>query len=768
MVDLLPPVYFVGMSGMGMGPFALHLHLRGWKVTGHDDHWRPDMRQTLTAAGVVLHDGKELPPETTTVVYTPACPPDHRLLEEARRRKLPCMTRTQALAKLYASHKLIAVTGSHGKTTTTAMLITALRQRGLHCNYLLGGLFADPACLPTAVSEERLFVAEVDESDGTFVDLEPAMTIIVNSDWDHPSHYADRASNERAFAKLARRTTGPVLIPWDDPLRLQLGDVDRLVTFGSKGDYCGLLMHETLEKLFLGLNGRFPGTVATVRAAGAFNAQNALAALAAADLLAGGSPRDSLSAFPGCARRQQRLLTTPNEHVMHDYAHHPAEVAAILAAARQWWRGWRLEVVFQPHRYTRTAAFARGFAQVLVEADHLYLVPTYGADEHTLLPRGTADAIGQNFPPERFTLAPAPRLLLEKLLDEPPAEKRALLFIGAGDIEEMARTYVQRRGEQPLAPAQPVRRRDWWKQVAARVGDETELCTDEPLANKTTLRVGGNARYYAEPADRHDLQRLLVGAREAGVPVFCMGRGANLIVLDEGFDGLVIRLRHRSWQRLVPRGPQRCWAGAGVRLKELAAMAVRERWEGFSFLDGIPGTIGGSLRMNAGAMGAWIGDRVMSVEIMTLAGELLVRRREELTPGYRDCPELHDAIVLGAEMRAAGEAPSAYLRQQMEAYAAQRKQSQPREPSAGCIFRNPEGDYAGRLVEAAGLKGHRIGDAEVSHTHANFIINVGRARASDVLTLVREARSLVRAQAGVLLQPEALLLGGDWKEVLGT
>jgi UDP-N-acetylenolpyruvoylglucosamine reductase len=297
---------------------------------------------------------------------------------------------------------------------------------------------------------------------------------------------------------------------------------------------------------------------------------------------------------------------------------------------------------------------------------------------------------------------------------------------------------------------------------------ETRLSREEPLAPKTTFRVGGPARFYAEPANVEDLGRLWRTAQESGVDVFFLGRGSNLIVADTGFPGLVIRLQHPFWRRLEVRDG-RIFARAGVRLKQLCATAASAGLRGFEFLEGIPGSLGGALRMNAGAMGGWMFDVVESVEWMTPGGEIRNWSKEQFHTDYRKCVELVDAVALGAVLRvpeANSTETSEAIRAQIDAYATVRKASQPREPSAGCIFKNPPGNHAGKLIDELGLKGRAQGGAAVSTVHGNFIINENAATCAEVIDLIRDLRARVRAERGVELEPEVFLLGAKWEEVL--
>ena len=206
--------------------------------------------------------------------------------------------------------------------------------------------------------------------------------------------------------------------------------------------------------------------------------------------------------------------------------------------------------------------------------------------------------------------------------------------------------------------------------------------------------------------------------------------------------------------------------GTGVRLKNLCGLAAKAGLTGFEFLEGIPGNVGGALRMNAGAMGGWIFDVVEAVQLITLAGEVRTLPRAAMQVDYRHCAELHHAIALGALLKPAAQAEAEAVGRQIDVYKKKRQESQPREPSAGCIFKNPPGNSAGRLIDQSGLKGERVGDAEVSPIHANFIVNRGRATSADLIALVQRVRARVHAAHGIHLEPEVLLYGREWKDVL--
>ena len=284
-------------------------------------------------------------------------------------------------------------------------------------------------------------------------------------------------------------------------------------------------------------------------------------------------------------------------------------------------------------------------------------------------------------------------------------------------------------------------------------GFRGEIRVREPLAPFTTWRIGGPADVLAQPADAEDLLAAVRWASGTGVAWRIMGNGSNLLVRDEGVRGLVIRLR-KVLDGVWAEGA-RIEAGAGASLPSVANLAASHGLAGLEFAAGIPGTVGGALVMNAGWHAHEIGSVVEWVDVVIGSGDLARRSRAECAFGYRTS-RLKDerTVVLRTCLSLERDDPDA-IRARMEEYAVSRKANQPTElPSCGSVFLKPEVDFAGRLIEQAGLKGFRIGDLQVSPKHANFFVNLGEGTAADALALVEKVESEVAARFGVRLQRE--------------
>jgi UDP-N-acetylmuramate dehydrogenase len=278
-----------------------------------------------------------------------------------------------------------------------------------------------------------------------------------------------------------------------------------------------------------------------------------------------------------------------------------------------------------------------------------------------------------------------------------------------------------------------------------------------PMAPYTTFRVGGNAEALCAVKDLAQLMQLLAFVRKESLPYLVVGKGSNILVRDGGLKGIALLLKGEL--EGVEEKEGTIHAGGGLGLSELVRFSHKQGLAGLEFLAGIPGTVGGAVAMNAGAWGKSTGDVVTTVEILTADGERGIMSGSQLQFGYRRAVLPAGAVVVKARFKGTPDRPEA-IGERIRDYLERRKAGQPLDyPSAGSVFKNPPHDYAGRLIESVGLKGKRVGGAMISDKHANVIVNVGGARAEDVLALMDTARQRVREQTGIDLEPEIKVVG---------
>lgn len=285
-----------------------------------------------------------------------------------------------------------------------------------------------------------------------------------------------------------------------------------------------------------------------------------------------------------------------------------------------------------------------------------------------------------------------------------------------------------------------------------------KVWTDELLANHTTWRIGGPADLLIQPKDKASLQKALQILHRHEIPWSVIGRGSNLLVRDRGIRGAVLKVAE-GLSHCEFRGEEVC-VGAGYSMIRLAMETGKMGLTGMEFAGGIPGTVGGAVYMNAGAHGSDLSRILIDAEILFENGEAKVLTNEELSFSYRtSLLQKQKGIVVEARFQLrAGDRQ--LIASTLAANKERRRRTQPLQlPCAGSVFRNPPGDHAGRLIEAAGLKGYQIGGAQVSEIHANFIVNRGGATATDVLTLINHIRSTILEKFGVEMHPEVLVVG---------
>ena len=295
------------------------------------------------------------------------------------------------------------------------------------------------------------------------------------------------------------------------------------------------------------------------------------------------------------------------------------------------------------------------------------------------------------------------------------------------------------------------------KESLSRVLEADQIYTDEPMSRHTTFRTGGPADYLVTPR-YEQMQELVTALRAQNIPFTVIGNGSNLLVSDDGIRGVVIEIGKQMSEIMVDGDVLH--AQAGALMSAIAARALEAGLGGFECEAGIPGSIGGAAVMNAGAYGGELKDVLESVEVLTPEGELVTIPAADLDLSYRhSCIPEKGYLVVAATIRLTKADPE-QIRAKMDELKEKRVSKQPLEyPSAGSTFKRPEGYFAGKLIEDAGLRGFKVGGAQVSEKHCGFVINAGGATSTDVISLMKQVREKVKDQFGVTLEPEVKFVG---------
>ncbi|OGV75483.1 MAG: hypothetical protein A3K19_29215 [Lentisphaerae bacterium RIFOXYB12_FULL_65_16] len=667
-------------------------------------------------------DGAEL------LVYSSAVREENPERIRARELGIPEMRRGEFLAHVATCFdNVVAVGGSHGKTTTAAMLAHILLDAGRQPGYLIGGdVPAWPR--PARAGSGVVLVTEVDESDGTQSLVRSSHAIVTNVEDDHCWSLGGIEALERCFVDFA--DAAQRLITWDHPTPRRLFSHHPAARFLALADWPA------------GMELAVPG---------AHNLMNATLALEAAMQL-GVAPAQaavSLRSFCGVSRRLSERFRSPDGRIVivEDYAHHPTELRASLSALRGGYPKHRLLAVFQAHRVERVKRYAAEFADALSTTDEAVVTAPFAAwlDDLSLAdPRTIATAV--RGVPSRYHDGPLAELAAElaaEIAGRPGNELAAV--IGAGDVSQLVPLLRNCVVDGLLER--------WRHDLATAVGG-LRIGRDQTWSELTTLRLGSGRPLVARPESTEQLVALLARARTLGLSVQVLGGGSNLVGTDDELPCLFVQLRQGEFVRTRRRGAEvRCGAGVplarlirGVlRAGHLPAVAAGLAW--------IPGTVGGAITMNAGAHDANIGDFVARVCGLRTSGEPWGQAGDEIDWRYRGTDIPGDVILADVTLTFPdGDATDAVAR--LEETGRRRRESQPRGHSVGCVFRNPPGQAAGRLLDSSGCKGLRVGGCGVSRKHANFLMHDSQGTEQDFVELVLEALRRVQRQTGLVLEPE--------------
>jgi UDP-N-acetylmuramate--alanine ligase len=743
-------IHLVGVAGSGMSGIAALLIELGHTVSGSD---RVSSMETDRLQRLGLRFREQHRPEDAgtadLIVFSSAIKSDNPILVSARNCGKPAVRRAEALAAIMRSKRGIVVAGMHGKTTTSAMTAHALREGGLHPSHYVGAEIPILGMNAHWDSRGEYFVAEGDESDGTVALFQPEHTLILNIEEEHLDFYADLGAIEKVFARLMTQTTGKVFYNVDDKNAARVcRSLARVVCYGfaDNADYraVDIRLKDFASTFRVNHRGQDLGE-AVLNVPGQHNVHNALGVIALASELGIGFEKiaKSLAKFEHARRRFEIKYDSPRFLLVDDYAHHPTEIRATLKTARSVGRK-RVLTMFQPHRYSRTKALRKEFGRAFDDADRVVVTDVYGSSEAPI-PGVTGQIIVDEIVAHGHrSVSYEPRLeWVRRTIGNMLESGDLVLSLGAGNIHEQLSALAA-----DLVIAEKL------KEI---VGQDGEVRLYEPLSKHTTLRVGGPAQFWVEPRNEKAFAELVRFCRDENLPLFVIGRGSNLLVRDGGVRGVVAHPCGGDFDKIEINGAE-IIAGAGAKLKEVAYAGKGAGIGGLEWLEGIPGTVGGGLRMNAGAMGAQTFENVVRVRYLDANGEAHTKTRDELEVYYRNFPLLEKNFAVSAVFRG-HPAPLEEIVRRLEASQEKRRTSQPAAKSAGCIFKNPDSCPAGKLVDELGLKNSRVGKARVSEVHGNFIVNDGGATAAEMLELIENIKANARAKRGIELETEVQIVG---------
>jgi len=743
-------IHLIGVAGSGMSGIAALLLALGHAVTGSDkvSTLETDRLQRRGLRFFPQHRAEDAR-DAELIIFSSAIKIDNPILVSARDAGKPAVRRAEALAAIMRAKHGIIIAGMHGKTTTSAMTAHVLREGGLQPSHYVG---AEIPILGTNAhwdSRGEYFVAEGDESDGTLSCFHPEHSVILNIEEEHLDFYVDLAAIEKVFARLIEQTSRKIFYNIDDVNAARLCAKQRgAISFGlsEKADYraVDIELRDFASVFCVCRRGAQLGE-AVLNVPGQHNVQNAVGVIALATELGISFEKiaASLRKFEHARRRFEIKYQSDRFLLVDDYAHHPTEIRATLRTARSIGRK-RVLTMFQPHRYSRTKALLGEFGRAFDDADRVVVTDVYPASE-TPIPGISGETVSNEIAMHGHRgVIYQPRLeWLHRDVGNVLDSGDLVLSLGAGNIHEQLSVLAA-----DLVIAEKLK---------GIVGEQGDVRLYEPLSKHTTLRVGGPAQFWVEPRSESAFAELIRFCRREIHSLFVLGRGSNLLVRDGGIRGIVVHPSGGDFDKIEVNGNE-ITAGVGAKLREVAYAGKTAGLGGLEWMEGIPGAVGGGLRMNAGAMGAQTFENVVRVRYLDPDGNLHVKGRDDLEVHYRNFPLLENNFAVSAVFRGQP-APTDEIVRNLEASQQKRRRSQPAAKSAGCIFKNPDSCPAGKLVDELGLKNSRVGMARVSEVHGNFIVNDGGATAADMLELIEKIKGVARAKRGIELETEVQIVG---------
>lgn len=774
-------VHLIGIGGTGISSIARVLLEKGYTVSGSDRVLSP-LAADLADAGVTVYEGHSADhiKRADIVVRSSAITDENVEVVAAQTAGIPVLKRSDFLGSLMENNQVIAVAGSHGKTTTSAMLAWTLSALQLDPSYILGGVSKNLSGNAHA-GKGKFFVIEADEYDRMFLGLKPNVILLTNVEYDHPDCYPSVESYHKAFLEFIQllQPEGILITDTDQSAALEMLAAlpEKYISFGygfnNDSQYRAVDVHVNelggMSFQVVKKGSTSPLVSVALQVPGEHNVRNALGVIAVHDQL-GNSLNvvsQALGEFKGTGRRFDVVGEAKGITIIDDYAHHPTKITATLSAARLRFPGRRLVAVWQPHTFSRTQTLEQAFMESIRGADLAIVTDIYASREK---PQGYSakqfvEKMGSSAVIHIASLPEVTDYLLNNLRNDD-----VLLVLSAGDADQVCRDVlaglqnaISNDGKPSNStgishnPGSPIDEDLLVEQFGSR------LQQNVLLSGLTTARVGGPARYYVVANNADELGRDVSFLWSHDIPVFILGTGANVLLSDSGFDGVVVHNRAKGividWIDDQPR----LTAESGANLGTVARQAALNGLTGLEWASTVPGSLGGAVYGNAGAHGGNMQQSLVLANILHREKSYLSLSSEQMAYAYRSSLLKRNpgaAVILSAQL-AVAKGDTTLIKARMDENSEKRRRTQPPGSSMGSTFKNPVGDHAGRLIEAAGLKGTRVGGAQVSPVHANFIINDGSASAEDIYKLIRLVQKTVKEAFGVDLELEIELLG-DW------
>ena len=696
-----------------------HLMLqKGISVTGSDLEMNKSVKM-LQKCGAEINIGHTnfIPENTDLLVYSAAVDSENPELCAASKLSIKSIKRGQFLADVAAKYDtVVAVGGSHGKTTVSSMIAHILRICGKNPDYVIGGTPAGGMPAASAGSG-KIFVTEADESDCSLELLNPTVGIVINVEDDHSWSAGGRDRLFEAFANFANQS-------------------DKLI-YGAGPEADRIFKDHKDKTVFY-----FERDQVDVPQPGKHNRFNAAIAVKAAEFCGVNTAQSKVAmhAFQGVNRRCTVHSEGDRHILIEDYAHHPTELKCFIDTLKDFYPDHKKVLIFQPHRFERVKQYGDEFTELLKEQDKVFVTPPFAAwnknqDHQT---KDLADNAGATYF-EGHDWEKLAELILE---NSSSMESTVYAVIGAASVERVI----------------PYLRNLLRKEELKQLENSLDVSTDLSWSDLTTLSIGSHNPLVATPESEEELQALLSYTHRNKITTLPLGCGSNMVGGDEAYDGIIIRMKNGVFSELQI-DDNLITAGAGVRLTKFVKSLAEAEIGGAEALIAIPGSIGGAVRMNAGAQDIETGEFVEKVHGVRLNGQKYEASGADIDWWYRGSNIPIDVIITKTVFRLK-HVDKEEAKEKIEYTRSFRKTTQPGGKNPGCAFQNPGNDSAGRLIDRYRMKNLTIGSCSVSDIHANFLVNQGGASEEDYAKLLETVQKRIFEECGIVLKNEVVFSTG--------
>lgn len=753
-------IFFLGIKGVAMANLAVILKKMGKNVTGADSEEEfitDKLLKDNKISWIIGFEPDKLPKESDLIVYSAAHGgTNNPLIIEAVKKKVNIISQAKLLGKLMDQFKTkIAVCGCHGKTTTSSLLVYALNKLKQYPSYLVGVPFFT-GYQGGDFQTKKYFVVEADEYgvnppvDKTpkFHLLNPNYIIATNIDFDHPDVYKDIDETKKAFKKFFGDKK--IIANIDDKNLLQSINKSNAITYGEseKADYqiFNIKIDENESTFEIKNVGKF-----RVSLFGKHNIFNASAVIV--QLLQFGFKhkeiQEALVGFTGAERRFEKIYSKNNTYLFDDYAHHPAEIAATINAAKSRFKNRRIIVIFQPHTYSRTNFLLKEFQESLSLADLGFVLPIFAsARENSDQFKVDSKDIVKD---KKNLFYVESNVQLINQLDKILRPEDVVFTMGAGDVYKLKEAIIKIINNKSSSFAK-----------ASEDKQKLNIQKNKDLIHFNTLRTSAIAEYFLEAKTREDLIEGKKFVLKNNLSLFILAGGSNLAIVKDKINGLVIKNSYKELKLFKETDKDVLISvSSGYPVSLLVNETVNKGYQGFEYHKGLPGTVGGAIYMNSKWTKpvSYFGDSLEYAYLVNdRAGDKKVDKKYfQFAYDYSILQETKE-ILLEAVFRLK-KVDSTILKERAEFAFEYRKKTQPvGEKTSGCFFRNVDGKSAGQMIDQAGLKNFAVGDFFVSPVHANFIINRGNGQTKDLLKLVRIIKEKVKEKFWVELEEEVIVI----------